>query len=221
MVHGRDCVQTYGTVFFNGVEDGADGAEKHLIHLTQVDDCRLVEISKQKEHLVSDEDNDAHDGNVDGEDDSVGNGDDNGADDGAEKNFVHLTQVADCRLAEISKLNEHLLLEQDNDVHDDTDDGEDDSVGNGDYGGADDSADGAEKHLIHLAQVVDCHQVEISKQNKHLLLEQDNDGHDGNVGGEDDSVGNGDYGSADDGADGAEKHLIHLAQVALLFPLAP
>eukprot|EP00957_Ditylum_brightwellii_P007165 544157-Ditylum_brightwellii.AAC.1 len=73
MVHGRGCVQTDGTVFFNGVDDGADEAEKHLVHLTQVADCHRVEISEQKDHLVSDEDDDVHDGDVDGEDDSVGN----------------------------------------------------------------------------------------------------------------------------------------------------
>eukprot|EP00957_Ditylum_brightwellii_P029537 2231718-Ditylum_brightwellii.AAC.1 len=65
MVHALDCVRTDGTVFFNGVGDGADCAEKHLIHLSQVADCRQAEISKQKEHLVSDEDDDVHDGNVD------------------------------------------------------------------------------------------------------------------------------------------------------------
>eukprot|EP00957_Ditylum_brightwellii_P085528 6505462-Ditylum_brightwellii.AAC.1 len=73
MVHGRNCVQTDGTVFFNGVEDGTDSAEKHLVHLSQVADCHRAEISEQKEHLVSNEDNDVHDGNVNGEDDSVGN----------------------------------------------------------------------------------------------------------------------------------------------------
>eukprot|EP00957_Ditylum_brightwellii_P149374 11376630-Ditylum_brightwellii.AAC.1 len=65
MVHGRDCVQTDGTVFLNGVDGGADGAEKHLVHLTQVADCHLAEISEQKDHIVSDEDDDVHDGNVD------------------------------------------------------------------------------------------------------------------------------------------------------------
>ena len=59
-----------------------------------------------------------------------------------------------------------------------------DSVGYGDDGGADDGADGAEKHLVHLAQVADCCWEEISKS------------------------------GADDGADGAEKHLVHLAKVA-------
>eukprot|EP00957_Ditylum_brightwellii_P102509 7812354-Ditylum_brightwellii.AAC.1 len=56
-----------------------------------------------------------------------------------------------------------------------------DSVGYGDDGGADDGADGAEKHLVHLKQVADCCLAEISKQNGHLVLEQDNDVHDGNV----------------------------------------
>eukprot|EP00957_Ditylum_brightwellii_P114734 8748844-Ditylum_brightwellii.AAC.1 len=66
MVHGHECVQTDGTVFFNGDDDGAD------------------------------------------EDDSVGNGDDGGADDnadGAEKHLVYLAQVADFCWAEISKQN--------------------------------------------------------------------------------------------------------------------
>eukprot|EP00957_Ditylum_brightwellii_P052997 4017967-Ditylum_brightwellii.AAC.1 len=49
--------------------------------------------------------------------------------------------------------------------------------------------------------------TEISKKNEHLVLEQDDDVHDGDVNGEDDSVGNGDGDGADDGADGAEKHL--------------
>eukprot|EP00957_Ditylum_brightwellii_P097777 7445900-Ditylum_brightwellii.AAC.1 len=70
MVHGRDCGRTDGTVLFNGVDDGADGAEKHLLHLTQVADCRQAEISEQKDHPGSDEDDDVHNGNVDGEDDS-------------------------------------------------------------------------------------------------------------------------------------------------------
>eukprot|EP00957_Ditylum_brightwellii_P074984 5698466-Ditylum_brightwellii.AAC.1 len=82
MVHGHDCVQIDGTVFLNGVDNGADGAEKHLIHIAQVADCRWVEISEQKEHLVSDEENDVHDGNVDGDDDCA----DDGAD-GAEKHL--------------------------------------------------------------------------------------------------------------------------------------
>eukprot|EP00957_Ditylum_brightwellii_P060823 4617901-Ditylum_brightwellii.AAC.1 len=147
MVHSRDCVQTDGTVFFNDVDDGADGAEKHLVHLTQVADCRLAEISKQKDHLVSDEDNDAHDGNVNDKDNSVGNGDDDGTNDGAdgaEKHLVHLAQVADCCLAEMSEQNKHLVLEQDDDANDGNVNNEDDSVGNGDNGGADDGADGAE-----------------------------------------------------------------------------
>eukprot|EP00957_Ditylum_brightwellii_P178442 13592047-Ditylum_brightwellii.AAC.1 len=74
MVHGYDCVQTDGTVFFNSVENGADGAEKHLVHCSQVAYCRRMEIN-----------NDVHDGNVDGEDDSIGNGDDSAV--GAEKHL--------------------------------------------------------------------------------------------------------------------------------------
>eukprot|EP00957_Ditylum_brightwellii_P063950 4851480-Ditylum_brightwellii.AAC.1 len=87
MVHSHDCVQTDGTLFFNGDDGGADSAEKHLIHLSQVADCCRAELSEQNKHLVSDEDDDVDDGDVDGDDDdddSVGNGDDGGADDGAD-----------------------------------------------------------------------------------------------------------------------------------------
>eukprot|EP00957_Ditylum_brightwellii_P132470 10102072-Ditylum_brightwellii.AAC.1 len=65
MVHARDCVQTNGTVLFHGVGNTTDGAEKHLVHLSQGADCCWVEISERKEHLVSNEDDDVHDGNVD------------------------------------------------------------------------------------------------------------------------------------------------------------
>eukprot|EP00957_Ditylum_brightwellii_P173217 13186413-Ditylum_brightwellii.AAC.1 len=73
MVHGCDCVRIDETVFLNDVEDGADGAEKHLVHLSQVAECRQAEISEQKEHLISNEDNDVHNGDVNDDDDSVGN----------------------------------------------------------------------------------------------------------------------------------------------------
>eukprot|EP00957_Ditylum_brightwellii_P084442 6421354-Ditylum_brightwellii.AAC.1 len=89
-----------------------------------------------------------------------------------------------------------------------------DSIGYDDDDSADDGVDGAGKHLVHLAQVADFFLAEISKQNKHLVLEQDNFVHKGDVNGEDDSVGYGDDGGADDDVDGAEKHLVHLAQVA-------
>eukprot|EP00957_Ditylum_brightwellii_P057984 4396934-Ditylum_brightwellii.AAC.1 len=61
MVHSCDCVRTDGTVFFNGVDDGADCAEKHLVHLVQIADCCQVEISERNKHLVVKQDNDVHD----------------------------------------------------------------------------------------------------------------------------------------------------------------
>eukprot|EP00957_Ditylum_brightwellii_P188649 14361333-Ditylum_brightwellii.AAC.1 len=85
----------------------------------------------------------------------------------------------------------HLVLEQEDDVHNGNVDIEDDSVGNGYDDGAE-CVDGAEKHLAHHAQVADCHFVEICKQNKHLVFEQDDDVHNGNVNSEDDNVGNDD-----------------------------
>eukprot|EP00957_Ditylum_brightwellii_P187879 14305326-Ditylum_brightwellii.AAC.1 len=84
MVHAHDCIKTDGTVLFNGNDDDADGDEKHLVHLSQVADCHRADRSKQKKHLVSNEDDDVHNVDVDGDDDSVGNGADDGADDGAD-----------------------------------------------------------------------------------------------------------------------------------------
>eukprot|EP00957_Ditylum_brightwellii_P086542 6584256-Ditylum_brightwellii.AAC.1 len=55
----------------NGVDncddDGAEGADKYLTHLSQTGDCCRTERSKQNEHLACDEDN----GVDDGDDDSV------------------------------------------------------------------------------------------------------------------------------------------------------
>eukprot|EP00957_Ditylum_brightwellii_P184055 14020469-Ditylum_brightwellii.AAC.1 len=89
-----------------------------------------------------------------------------------------------------SKQKEHLVLEQDEDVDNEAEYGDDDSVGNGDDDGADNGANGAEKHLIHLSQVADCCLAELIKQKDCLVSDEDNDVHDGNVDGDDDSVGN-------------------------------
>eukprot|EP00957_Ditylum_brightwellii_P035183 2667636-Ditylum_brightwellii.AAC.1 len=76
MVHAHNHVGTDGTVLFNGIDNGADGADKHLAHLSQAADCCRTEKSKQKEHLVCNEDNDVNDGVDNGDNDSVDNGDD-------------------------------------------------------------------------------------------------------------------------------------------------
>eukprot|EP00957_Ditylum_brightwellii_P177855 13546991-Ditylum_brightwellii.AAC.1 len=44
---------------------------------------------------------------------------------------------------------------------------------NGD--GIDNSYDGANKHLTHLSQAVDCCLMERSKQNKHVIGDKDDD----------------------------------------------
>eukprot|EP00957_Ditylum_brightwellii_P116432 8881273-Ditylum_brightwellii.AAC.1 len=64
-----------------------------------------------------------------------------------------------------------------------------DSVGYVDAGGAVDGANRAEKLLVHLAQVADCCRAEISDRKEYLALEKDDDVHNGDVDGEDDSVG--------------------------------
>ena len=65
----------------------------------------------------------------------------------------------------------------------------------------DNSDDGADKHLTHLSQAVDCCLTERSKQNKHVVGNKDN--------GVDDSVDNSD--------DSANKQFTHLNIGLLLF----
>eukprot|EP00957_Ditylum_brightwellii_P171318 13041630-Ditylum_brightwellii.AAC.1 len=56
------------------------------------------------------------------------------------------------------------------------------------FHGVDDSDDGANKHLTHLSQSVDCHLTERSKQNKHGVGNKDNGVDNGVDDGVDDSV---------------------------------
>eukprot|EP00957_Ditylum_brightwellii_P162506 12373803-Ditylum_brightwellii.AAC.1 len=62
MVHARDCVGTDGTVLFHGIDDGVDGAGKHLTHISQAAGCCLMKRSKQNKHVVCDKDDDVDDG---------------------------------------------------------------------------------------------------------------------------------------------------------------
>eukprot|EP00957_Ditylum_brightwellii_P152955 11642649-Ditylum_brightwellii.AAC.1 len=124
---------------------------------------------------------------------------------------------------EKSKQNEHVVCNKDNEVDDgvedgnndsveDGDDADDDGVDNGDDA-VDDCDEGADKHFTHLSQVADCCLMERSEQNKHVVCNKDNDvdndGYDGVDNGDDDSVDNGDY-----GVDGADKHFTHPSQAA-------
>eukprot|EP00957_Ditylum_brightwellii_P087137 6631676-Ditylum_brightwellii.AAC.1 len=72
---------------------------------------------------------------------------------------------------ERSKCNEHVVGNKDNDADDGVDDGvdngDDDSVEDGDGDGVDDGDDGADNHLTHLSQGVDCHLTWRSKHNEH------------------------------------------------------
>eukprot|EP00957_Ditylum_brightwellii_P157930 12021353-Ditylum_brightwellii.AAC.1 len=156
-------------LFFNGVDDGADGADKHLTHLSQGVDCCLMERSKQNKHVIGNKGNDVDNGYDNGYDnsdnDSVDNGDDgvDYGDDGADKHLAHLSQAANCCLTERSNQNEHVVCNKDDDVGNGVDNGEDDNVDNG----VDNGVDGADKHLTHLSQVADCCLADRSKQNKH------------------------------------------------------
>eukprot|EP00957_Ditylum_brightwellii_P064258 4876550-Ditylum_brightwellii.AAC.1 len=72
MVHTHDCVRTDRTVFFHGVDDSDNGADKHLTHLSQGVGCHFTQRSKQNSLVVGKKDNDVDDG----VDDSAEDGDD-------------------------------------------------------------------------------------------------------------------------------------------------
>eukprot|EP00957_Ditylum_brightwellii_P073986 5622675-Ditylum_brightwellii.AAC.1 len=209
MVHAQDRVGTDGTVLFNGVDNGAYGADKHLTHISQAADCCRMERSKQNKHLVRNEDNDVDDGVDNGDNDSVDDGVDDGAD-GADKYLTYLSQVADCCRMERSEQNEHLVCNEDDDV----DDGDDNSVDNGDDDGVDNGAKGADKHLTHLSQAADCCRTERSKGNKHLVCNEDDDVDDVDDVSVDNSDDDGVDDGVDDGTEGADKYLKHLSQAA-------
>eukprot|EP00957_Ditylum_brightwellii_P159808 12163946-Ditylum_brightwellii.AAC.1 len=143
MVHAHNHVETDGTVLFNDVDDGADGADKYLAHLSQATDCCMMERN-----------NDNDDGLDNGDNDSVDNGVDDGVDDGAEG--------AD--KMERSKRNKHLVCNEDDDVGD----GDNNGIVDDGVDGVDDSAEGADKYFAHLSQAADCCRMERSKQNEHL-----------------------------------------------------
>eukprot|EP00957_Ditylum_brightwellii_P090503 6892210-Ditylum_brightwellii.AAC.1 len=79
------------------------------------------------------------------------------------------------------------------------------------FHGVDNSDDGADKHLTHLSQGIDCHLTRRSKQNKHVVGNKDDDVDDNVDDGDDNSVDNGDDDSVDNSDDGAYKHLTHLS----------
>eukprot|EP00957_Ditylum_brightwellii_P155143 11810450-Ditylum_brightwellii.AAC.1 len=64
------------------------------------------------------------------------------------------------------------------------------------FHGVDDSDDGADKHFTNLSQAVDCHLMERSKQNEHV------------VGDKDDGVGD----SVENSDDSANKQFTHPSQ---------
>eukprot|EP00957_Ditylum_brightwellii_P123079 9384185-Ditylum_brightwellii.AAC.1 len=86
-----------------------------------------MERIKQNKHLICNK-------NGESVDDGVDNGDDDGidddfcncddGDDSANKHLAHLTEAADCCLAERSKQNKHVVCNKDDDV----DNGDNDSV---------------------------------------------------------------------------------------------
>eukprot|EP00957_Ditylum_brightwellii_P059204 4493416-Ditylum_brightwellii.AAC.1 len=67
----------------DGAGDGADGADKHLTHLSLIGDCCLTERSKKNEHVVCDKDNNVDNGNDD-------------SNDGADKHLTSHTSQKQC-----------------------------------------------------------------------------------------------------------------------------
>eukprot|EP00957_Ditylum_brightwellii_P075431 5732635-Ditylum_brightwellii.AAC.1 len=53
------------------VQNGDDGADKHLAHISQAGDCCLMERSKQNKHIIGNKDDDVDNGVDNGDDDSV------------------------------------------------------------------------------------------------------------------------------------------------------
>eukprot|EP00957_Ditylum_brightwellii_P012236 924164-Ditylum_brightwellii.AAC.1 len=90
---------------------------------------------------------------LDGDDDSVDNGGD-----GADKHLTHFSQGVDCVFTERSVGNKLNASNEVNDVDDGADNGDDDSVEDVvDDSVEDNVEDGADKHLTHRSQGVDCY----------------------------------------------------------------
>eukprot|EP00957_Ditylum_brightwellii_P074472 5658587-Ditylum_brightwellii.AAC.1 len=145
-----------------------------------------MERSKQNKHAVCNKDDNVDDGVDNGDDNSADNGDN----DGADKHLTHLSQAADYCLMDRSKQNKHAVCDKDNDVDDGVDNGvdkgDDDGVGDGDDDSVDNGYDSADKHLKYLSEAADCCLTERSKQNEHVLCNEDNDVDDGVDNGVDD-----------------------------------
>eukprot|EP00957_Ditylum_brightwellii_P209746 15363024-Ditylum_brightwellii.AAC.2 len=187
-----------------------------------------MEASKQNKHVVCNEDNDV-DNNVDKgvdncddesfDDYSVYHCDDHdyNGDDGAEKHLTHLSQPANCCLMERNNQNKHVVCNKADDVNDNIDNAVDNSDNDSVDAGVNGYNDSADKHLTHLSEASDCCLMERSKQNKHVVCNEDNDVDNdvdnGVDNGDNDSVENGND-SVDDCDDGAYKHFTHLSQPA-------
>eukprot|EP00957_Ditylum_brightwellii_P124281 9473549-Ditylum_brightwellii.AAC.1 len=94
----------------NCVDNGNDGAYKHLTYLSQAAECCLTERSKQNKLVVCSKDNDVDNVVDNGDDDIVDNGDNEiieDGDDGADKLLADLSQSPDCCLMERSMQNKH------------------------------------------------------------------------------------------------------------------
>eukprot|EP00957_Ditylum_brightwellii_P099761 7599780-Ditylum_brightwellii.AAC.1 len=78
------------------------------------------------------------------------------------------------------------------------------------FNGVGDGVDCADKHLAHLSHAADCYLMERSKQNEHVVCNENDDVEDSVDNGGDDSVEDG----VDNGADGADKRLAHLSHAA-------
>eukprot|EP00957_Ditylum_brightwellii_P059673 4529666-Ditylum_brightwellii.AAC.1 len=70
---------------------------------------------------------------------------------------------------ERSKQNKHVVGDKDDGVGNNVDNSVDDGVDKGVNNSVNDSDDGANKHLTHLSQVADCHLMERSERNVHVV----------------------------------------------------
>eukprot|EP00957_Ditylum_brightwellii_P060619 4602964-Ditylum_brightwellii.AAC.1 len=80
---------------------------------------------------------------------------------------------------ERNEQNKHLVCNEDDDVDYGVNNGNYDSIDNGDDDGVDDGAEGSDEHLVHLSQVADCCRTDRNKQNEHLVCNEDDGDDDG------------------------------------------
>eukprot|EP00957_Ditylum_brightwellii_P042232 3198311-Ditylum_brightwellii.AAC.1 len=109
-------------------------------------------------------------GDEDGVEDGVEDGRNN-----ADKHLTHLSQAVNCILTKRSEQNKLVGGNKDDGVDDYVDNGDDNGVEDSNDDGVEDGVEGADKHLTHLSQAINCNLTKRSKQKKHIVCEYEDD----------------------------------------------